>query len=707
MNVYQPSKIRNVVLLGHAGSGKTSLAETLLFESGVISRMGSIENKNTTSDYYPLEKEKQKSVYASFLNLDWRGHKINVIDTPGSADFIGEVISALRVADLAVFVLDAEHGVEAGTELMWHYARKREIPSMFIVNKIDHEKANFQKVVDSARELFGRGVVPIQYPYEEGSDFHAIIDVLKMTMYEFPEEGGKPDKLPIPDSHKNQADLLQNEMIETIAENDEMLMDLYFEKGTLDEEELTEGMKNAMLSADFFPLFCVSSIKNMGTGRVMGFIDNVGPEAVDLKADNTVDGKPYPMNGNDSSKAFVFKTVSEDHVGDLLYFKVYCGSVKTGQDMVNASNGNAARISSLMVSNGNKRQEVNELKLGDIGAFSKIKDASVNDTFCVKGDEVQLEPITYPEPTIRVSIVSQRSGDEEKLGAAIHQIQKEDPSIRVEHNQELRQLIVHAQGEEHLQLIQQKLREKYKLEISYEEPRIPYRETITRTVKASYKHKKQSGGAGQYGEVHLLIEPYSEGMPDPENLTIRGEEVIDLHWGGKLVFRNCIVGGVIENRFMPAILKGVMDKMQNGPMSGCRARDIRVSVYDGSMHSVDSNEAAFKSAGTMAFKKGFLDAAPMLMEPIYEVEITVPGEFMGDIMGDLSTRRGQVLGMDSDGSLQKVKAKVPLAEMYKYATHLKSMTQGRGSHKRKFDSYTQVPREIQERIMQETSEREA
>lgn len=706
MNVYKPSKIRNVVLLGHAGSGKTSLAETMLFESGAISRMGRVEDKNTVSDYHQLEKEKQKSVFASFLNLDWRGYKINVIDTPGTSDYIGEVISSIRIADLAIFVLDAEHGIEAGTEALWAYTREREIPSIFVVNKLDADKADFQKVVDGAKERFGRGVVPLQYPYSEGPDFHAIVDVLKMTMYEFPESGGKPDKLPIPESQKNQADLLHNEMIEAIAENDESLMDIYFEKGTLDEEEVSDGMRAAMINGDIFPLFCVSSRRNMGTGRVMGFIDSHGPLAAELKPDKTTEGEVYEFDPDGNPVAFMFKAVSEDHVGDLMYFKVYSGSIKTGMDLVNASNGNSNRIGSIFLSQGNKRVEVNEVKTGDIAAVVKLKDTAVNDTLCLKGHELMLEPTILPDPTIRVAVRSQKTGEEEKLGTALNQIHREDPSIIIEHSAELKQIIVNGQGEEHLNMVMNKLKNKYKVDAVFEQPKIPYRETITKAVRSHYKHKKQSGGAGQYGEVHMLIEPLTEHMPEHSDLSVRGEDIIDLSWGGQLVFRNCIVGGVIDTRFLPAILKGIMDKMENGPLSGCRARDVRVSVFDGSMHQVDSNEAAFKTAGMMAFKNGFLEAAPQLLEPVYEVEITVPGEYMGDIMGDLSTRRGQILGMDSEGVLQTVKAKVPLAELYKYATHLKSMTQGRGTHKRRFDSYMAVPRDIQERIMQENLELE-
>ncbi|MEX0686165.1 MAG: elongation factor G [Balneolales bacterium] len=706
MIVYHPSKVRNVVLLGHSGSGKTTLAETMLFESGAISRRGTIEEGNTTSDYNEVEKDKLKSVYSSFMNLEWRGHKINLIDTPGTTDYSGEVLGALKVADTAIFVLDAEHGVEVGTEILWNYARKYKTPSFFVINKIDHPNADFQRTLDLARELFGRHVVPVQYPYNEKGDFNAIIDVLKMTMYEFPKNGGKPDKLPIPDSHKAQAELLHNELIEAIAENDEVLMDIYFEKGTLGENEMRQGMRNAMTNGDFCPLFCASALRNMGSGRIMGFIDNVAPSPMQTHPDNSKNGKAVDINPDEKTAAFMFKTVSEEHVGDLMYFKTITGSMKPGIDLVNHSTGGMNRIGSLFLTQGHKRIEVPEIKAGDIGAVVKLKDAGVNDTLHEKGYECVIDPVEYPEPTIRAAIRTHDQANEEKLGAALNQIQREDPSLSIEHSQELKQIIISGQGEEHLAMVKHRLSSRFKVDVEYYKPGIPYRETITKAVRSHYKHKKQSGGAGQYAEVYMLVEPLMEEMPEYNDITVRKTDEIDLPWGGKLVFRNCIVGGVIDNRFMPAILKGIMDKLENGPMSGSRARDVRVSVYDGSMHAVDSNEAAFKTAGTMAFKKGFLDANPQLLEPTYKVEISIPAEFMGDVMSDLATRRGQILGMDSEGSFQTVTALVPLAELYRYATHLKSKTQGRGTHTRTFDSYTPVPGDIQDKVMKETAKLE-
>jgi elongation factor G len=702
MNVYKPGKIRNIALLGHSGSGKTTLAETMLFESGTIKRRGTINDGNTVSDFHPVEKDKLKSVFTSFLHLDWRGHKINIIDTPGTADYISEVIPSLQVAGNALFVLDAEHGVEVGTEVLWNYARNLNIPSIIVVNKVDSPNSNFQNTVDQARDRFGREVVVIQYPYGEGEEFNTIIDVLKMTMYEFPEDGGKPDKLPIPDSQRTRAELLHNELIEAIAENDEMLMDLYFEKGTLGEFEMVDGLRSAMKNGQIFPLFCTSAEKNMGTGRVMGFIDTVVPAPIEEKPAVLMDGKELPMDPEAKSAIFLFKNVYEDHVGELMYFKVYSGFVKTGMDLINSATSNTSRLGTLFMTQGNKRLEISEFQCGDIGAVVKLKDCHANETLHEKGFDAELPPIIYPEPNIRAAIRNVKTGDEEKLGTALNQLHKENPALHVDHNQELKQLIISGQGEEHLAIVKYMLTNRFKVDVELYEPRIPYRETITKPVKATYKHKKQTGGAGQYAEVYLYVEPWHEGIPDPPDMSVRDRQLIELPWGGKLEFLNCIVGGVIDNRFMPAILKGVMDKMENGPLSNCRVRDVRVAVYDGSMHSVDSNEAAFKTAGLMAFKKAFLDASPQLLEPVYDVDIAVPSDYMGDVLGDLSTRRGQILGMDADGNVQKIKAKIPLAELNKYATHLKSMTQGRATHSLAFSDYSSVPRDIQEKVMKET-----
>lgn len=701
MKAYPPARIRNIALMGHSGSGKTTLAETMIFESGSSHRRGSIQQRNTLSDYKEIEKEKQKSVYGSLLHLDWRGTKVNLLDTPGTPDYWGQISDSLHVADTALIVLNSEAGVEVGTEAFWKAADRRDLPVMLVVNKLDGEKSDFQKTVDQAKERFGRGVVIVQYPYSEGDDFHAIIDVLKMTMYEFPEAGGKPDKLPIPESQRAQAELLHNELVEAVAENDETLLDLYFENGELDEYQMRDGLAAGMLNRDIFPLFCAVSGRNMGTGRILGFIGNVTPDPLHRELP-TVNGEGHRIDPEGPPALFVYRTVSESHVGDLNYFKVMSGEIRSGIDLENRRTGDSLRMSSLFVSQGGKRTETGSLMAGDLGVAVKLKQVEPSDTLTEKGHDLQIEPIQYPDPTMRTALKIRNEGEEDKLANALHQISREDPSLRVEHSQELQQTILHGLGEEHLAVAMHQLKDRFRLDVEFVTPRIPYRETITRKTEAHYKHKKQSGGAGQFAEVYLSIEPWYEGIPDRDDLNVRDVQQIDLEWGGKLVFQNCIVGGVIDNRFMPAILKGVMDKMANGPMSGCRVRDVRVSVYDGSMHSVDSNEAAFKTAALMAFKQGFLDASPQLLEPLYEVEVTLPSDYMGDVMSDLSSRRGQILGMDSEGSIQKIRAIVPLAELDQYTTRLKSLTQGTANHSRTFHSYGPVPHDVQRRVMDQT-----
>lgn len=702
MKVYESNRVRNVAVLGHTGSGKTTLAETMIFESGTSRKRGSIESKNSLSDYHEIEKEKEKSIYGSLLHLDWRGTKINLLDTPGSTDFYGQVAESVSVADVAMFVLNSESGVEIGTETFWNAAEKEGIPSMIVVNKLDSVNSNFQNTIDMAKERFGRSVAIVQYPYSEGEDFHAIIDVLKMTMYEFPEAGGRPDKLPIPESHVAQAELLHNELVELIAENDETLLDLYFENGELDEYQMRDGLHMSLMNRDIFPVFCTSATRNAGTGRIMGFIGNVAPSPLDREL-KLVNGDTFQMDSDGNPSFFVFKTGSENHVGDLTYFKATGGTIKPGIDLENSSTQDSMRIGSLFITQGSKRTEVSEVMAGDLAVAVKLKDLHSGDTASLKGETVEFSGINYPNTTMRVAITLKKEGDEDKLGSALHQIQKEDPSITIEHSQELQQTILHGLGEEHLSITLYELKERFNLDVEFIKPRIPYRETITKRVDTHYKHKKQSGGAGQFAEVYLSIEPWEEGMPDRDDLNVRNIDKIELEWGGTLVFQNCIVGGVIDNRFMPAILKGVMEKMSNGPLSGCRARDIRVSVYDGSMHSVDSNEAAFKTAALMAFKEGFLKAAPQLMEPLYEIEVTLPATYMGDVMSDLSSRRGQILGMDSEGSFQKIRAIVPLQELDQYTTRLKSMTQGSATFTRTYHDYGKVPYDIQQEIIESTA----
>ena len=674
----------------------------MLFEAGVINRRGTVEERNTISDYTDIEHERNSSVFATMLNLDWRDYKINLIDTPGYDDFIGEVVTALRVADTGVLVLNSVNGVEVGTEIIWRYTEQFKTPMILAVNKLDNEHSKFERTVEQAKDRFGRAVTVVQYPLNEGTGFNSIVDVLKMTMYKFSATGGKPEKLPIPDSEKEKAAKLHNELIESIAENDETLMDKYFEKGELDEDEMRNGLKRAMINHQLFPLFCVSARNNMGSGRIMGFIDNVCPSASEL-ATPVIDtnGNAIACTPSGPVVAFVFKAISEPNVGDMTFFKVYSGTLKSGATMYNAQTGVAENLGHLYIVDGKKREEVQQLVAGDIGAVVKLKNTHVNNTLHEKNSNVVVPQIDFPKTKLRSAVAPVHKGDEEKMGVALHQLHEEDPTLVVEHSHELKQLILHLQGEIHLNVAKWRLQNRFKVSVQFIEPKIPYRETIQKKSEGMYRHKKQSGGAGQFAEVHMRIEPYVEGMPAPAGLTVRGTEEHELPWGGKLVFVNCIVGGVIDTRFLPAILKGVMDKMTNGPLTGCHARDIRVCVFDGKMHPVDSNEAAFKTAGLHAFKDCFLQADPKLLEPMYNVTIIVPDDYMGDVMSDIPSRRGLILGMDAEGHYQKISVRMPLAELDKYSTSLRAMTQGRATYSAEFSEYQAVPPLVQKKLVEE------
>jgi elongation factor G len=701
MKVYDDKHIKNVVLVGASKSGKTTLAEAMLFEAGLINRRGTVEEKSTVSDYHEIEHERGNSVYATSMHTEWRDYKINIIDTPGLDDFIGELISSLRVADTAVMMLNGENGVEVGTELIWNYVEKFQKPIIFAVNHLDHSKSDFDNTVEQARRRFGKAITLMQYPVNQGDGFDSIIDLLKMTMYKFPATGGKPQKLPIPPDEKTKADALHNALVEKAAENDEKLMEKFFEKGSLDEDELREGLKLGMLHHDVYPVFCLSAKKDMGSGRLMGFIDNVAPSATDLLPEITTDGKELKCDPKGPAVLFVFKTLIEPHLGKLTFFKVMSGEISTGMDLVNSKTGHTERLNQLFIMDGKNRNPINKLTAGDIGATLKLKDTQTNQTLCAVGKDIELEPIHFPEARLRAAIFAKNKSDDEKLGSVLSEIHQEDPTLTYEFARELKQLIIGCQGELHMAVTKWRLEKIYHLEIDFEKPRIPYRETIQKASQASYKHKKQSGGAGQFGEVYMKIEPYHDGMPEPTGVSVRHKEVFDLQWGGKLVFYNCIVGGVIDARFIPSIQKGVMEKMQEGPITGSFVRDVRVIVYDGKMHPVDSNDISFKIAGMMAFKEAFQLADPKILEPIYEIEVLVPEELMGDVVTDLQGRRSIIVGMDSKGGYQVIKARTPLAELDRYSTSLRSITQGRGNYAGKFAEYAPVPGDIQKKLAEE------
>jgi elongation factor G len=697
MKIYDDKHIKNVAFVGANKSGKTTLAETMLFEAGLLKRRGTVENKNTVSDYHEIEQERETSIYSTPLHTEWRNYKINIIDTPGLDDFIGEIASTMRVADSVVMVVNAQQGAEVGTEIIWNYIDRFSLPTLFAINQIDSPNADFDESFKSIVELVGKNAIKIQYPLiVDGAQ--CIIDVLKMKMYKFGPNGGKPEKLEIPEDQKELANQLQNELVEKAAENDEDLMEMYFDKGTLNEDEMREGIKKGMLNHELFPVFCLSALNDMGSGRMMGFIDNVTPSSADLKPEQTVEGNELECKADAPTSLFIFKTLYEPNLGQISFFKVKSGEIKQNDKLENSRNEEIEAINQLFIMDGKNREPVEKLTAGDIGATLKLKYTETNDTLRTKGSNITIKPINFPLPRIHKSVSAQDKNEEEKLNEALKKIKSQDPTVQVNYSTELKQLILSCQGELHLATIDWILKNEYGIKANFEQPKIAYRETIQRSATTSYKHKKQSGGSGQFGEVHIKIEPYFEGMPEPEGFNIRGKEEISLDWGGKLVFYNCIVGGVIDARYLPAVLKGILEVMEEGPLTGSYARDIRVMLFDGKMHSVDSNDISFKIAGAHAFKDAFLNAKPKLLEPIHELTVKVPEDMLGNVMTDLQGRRSIILGMDSDGKYQTIKAKTPLAEMYKYSTTLRSITQGRGSFTTKFSNFELVPNNVQQEL---------
>jgi len=702
MKIYDDKHIKNVAFVGANKSGKTTLAETMLFEAGLVNRRGSVENKNTVSDYHEIEQERETSIFATPLHTEWRNYKINIIDTPGLDDFIGEIASTMRVADSVVTVINAQQGVEVGTEIIWNYVDRFSLPTLFVINQIDSPNADFDESFKSIVNLIGNNAVKIQYPIVvDGAQ--CIIDVLKMKMYKFGPEGGKPEKFEIPEDQKDIANELHNELVEKAAENDEALMELYFDKGSLNEDEMREGIKKGMLNHELFPVFCVSALNDMGTGRLMGFIDNVAPSAADLKPEQSVEGETIECKPDAPTSLFIFKTLYEPNLGQISFFKVKSGEIKQNDKLENSRNEEIETLNQLYIMDGKNREPVEKLSAGDIGATLKLKYTETNDTLRVKGSNITIKPIKFPEPRITKSVSAIDKNDEEKLNDALKKIHSQDPTVTIQYSKEQKQQILSCQGELHLATIDWTLQKVYGIKAAFEQPKITYRETIQRSATTSYKHKKQSGGSGQFGEVHLKIEPWFEGMPEPEGFNIRGKEEVNLEWGGKLIFYNCIVGGVIDTRYLPSVLKGCLEVMEEGPLTGSYARDIRVMVFDGKMHPVDSNDISFKIAAAHAFKAAFLNAKPKLLEPIQELTVKVPEELMGNVMTDLQSRRAIILGMDSEGKYQSIKAKTPLAEMYRYSTTLRSITQGRGSFSTKFSNFELVPNNVQEALVKTDS----
>ena len=698
MKIFDDKHIKNVVFVGAHNSGKTALCETMLFEAGLINRRGTIEDKNTVSDYHEVEHERQASVFATPIHTEWRNYKINIIDTPGLDDFIGEIISSIRVGDTIATVINGRQGVEVGTEIIWNYSDKYNKPTLFIINQIDHPDCHFEDAYKSIKTLVGNNAVQIQYPIKlDGAQ--CIIDVLKMKCYKFGPEGGKPEKLAIPDHEKERAEALHNELVEKAAENDEELMELYFDKGTLSEDEMRQGIKIGMLNHDLFPVFCVSALKDMGSGRLMGFIDNVAPAAADLKPQQSLEGDEIVPSVDAPTALFVFKTLYQSNLGQITFFKVKSGEINVNDKLTNSRTGETEVINQLFIMDGKNRHPVDKLTVGDIGATLKLKSTETTDTLYSGNKPITVKPIQYPDPRIHKAVLVENKADDEKLSEVLRRIHKQDPTVVISYSKESKELLLGCQGELHLAIIDWMLKNENKLSVTYNKPKIKYRETIQRSSTANYRHKKQSGGSGQFAQVHLKIEPWYEGMPEPEGFNIRGKEEVDLPWGGKLVFYNCIVGGVIDLRYLPSIMKGIMEVMEEGPLTGSYIRDVRVMVYDGKMHPVDSNDISFKIAGAHAFKEAFLNANPKLLEPTNELTVKVPEDMVGNVMTDLQSRRSIIQGFDNLDKYQILKCTIPAAELYGYSTDLRSLTQGKATFSSKFSSYQLVPSNIQQQLV--------
>ena len=708
MRVYQTNEIKNIALLGSAGSGKTTLAESLLFGSGIIKRRGTVEAKNTVSDYFPVEQEYGYSVFSTVFHVEWNNKKLNIIDCPGSDDFVGGAITALNVTDQAVILINGQYGPEVGTQNVFRYTEKLKKPVIFLINQLDSEKCDFDNVISAMHDIYGSKCVQVQYPVQTGPGFNAIIDVLLMKKYSWPAEGGMPVIEDIPAEEMDKAMELHKTLVEAAAENDETLMEKFFEEETLTEDEMREGIRKGLVTRSIFPVFCVCAAKDMGVRRLMEFLGNVVPFVSEMPKLHNTRGEEITPDSDGPESVYFFKTGMEPHIGEVSYFKVMSGSVKSGDDLTNADRGSRERLGQIYVCAGANRLPVDKLNAGDIGCTVKLKDVKTGNTLNDKDCEWKFDFVKYPNSKYARAIKAVNSADTEKLMAAMLKMRQEDPTWVVEQSKELKQTIVHGQGEFHLRTLKWRLENNEKIPVKFDEPKIPYRETITKSAAADYRHKKQSGGAGQFGEVHLIVEPYAEGMPDPTTYKLNGQEIkmnvkgreeINLEWGGKLVFINTVVGGAIDTRFMPAILKGIMERMEKGPLTGSYARDVRVIVYDGKMHPVDSNELSFMLAARHAFSDAFKAAGPKILEPIYDLEVYVPSDYMGDVMSDLQGRRALIMGMDSEAGYQKLQAKIPLKELSNYSISLSSITGGRASFTTKFASYELVPNDLQQQLI--------
>ncbi len=708
MKTYSTNQIKNIALLGNSGAGKTTLVEAMLFEGGVIDRRGDVDHKNTVSDFHQIEQENQTTMYSSVMFTEYNGKKINILDVPGADDFVGGTVSSLHVADTGVIVVNAQNGVEVGTEIHSRWLEKFNKPAVVVINKCDHDHANFEKAFETIKDSLGGDAVLAQYPVNAGPGFNSIVDIILFKLFKYSKDGGKPEITDIPESEMERAEELRNELIEKAAENDEALMELFFENDGLTEDEMRTGITAGVIARGMYPVFCMSAKNNMGVARFMEFITNVAPSTNEMGTFTTTDGTEVKCDAKGPASLFVYKTSVESHIGEINFFKVVSGTVKEGDDLINNTTRNKERFSQIFASQGKNREKVTSMVAGDLGCTVKMKNTKTNQTLTSPNVSYEFDKIPFPEPKFRTAIVTITEGDEEKMGEALTRINQEDPTVQIEYSKELKQIILSGQGEYHLNIVKWQLDHIYKVETDFVAPKIPYRETITKFAQSDYRHKKQSGGSGQFGEVHMIIEPYIEGSEPKkmfklggkdQKIANRGVDTHELSWGGTLEFVNGIVGGSIDARFLPAILKGIMEKLDEGPLTGSYARDIRVYVYDGKMHPVDSNEISFMLAGRHAFSQAFKIAGPKIMEPVYEVEILVPSDYMGDVMSDLQGRRAIVQGMASEKGFEKITAKVPLAEMNKYSTSLSSLTSGRAMYSMKFDEYAQVPGDIQDELL--------
>ncbi|MDE7376401.1 MAG: elongation factor G [Muribaculaceae bacterium] len=714
MKIYKTNEIKNIALLGGKGSGKTTLAESMLFECGVIKRRGTVEAKNTVSDYFPVEKEYGSSVFSTVMYAEFNGRKLNVIDCPGADDFVGNAITALNVTDCGVILVNSMYGVEVGTQNIFRTCSQVGKPVIFALNKLDGDNVDYDNVIEQMKEVFGPNVVPVQFPIATGAGFNAFIDVLLMKKYSWGPDGGVPKVEEIPAEYMDKAMELHRALVEAAAENDEALMEKFFEEDHLTEDEMREGIRKGLVDRSIYPVFCVSALKDMGVRRMMEFLGNVVPFVEEMPAPVATDGTEVKPDSNGPLSIYVFKTTVEPHIGEVTYFKVMSGTLKAGADLDNVSRGTKERFAQIFCVCGQIKTPVDEICAGDIGASVKLKDVRTGNTLDAKGCAYEFDFIKYPSPRYQRAVRPVTESDAEKLSAILTRMHEEDPTWVIEQSKELKQTILSGQGEFHLRTLKWRVENNDKLPIVFEEPKIPYRETITKAARADYRHKKQSGGSGQFGEVHLIVEPYTEGMPAPDTykfgnqefkMSVRDTQEIPLAWGGKLVVCNCIVGGAIDARFIPAIVKGLMDRMEQGPLTGSYARDVRVCIYDGKMHPVDSNEISFRLAGRNAFSEAFRNANPKVLEPVYDVEVLVPSDVMGDVMSDLNGRRAIIMGQDSEMGFEKIQAKVPLKEMSSYSTALSSITGGRSSFTMKFASYELVPGDVQEKLLKEYAEK--